>query len=315
MEPISIKIHKTSNPNKSRLSLEGTVLIFEEKNKVLESEMQIPVELISISEGKRYRGKRLIIALLFPAASLLFLGLSFFFIKDVLGVPDDSIYEKVHLIVVFSIILLSMVAFFIYLVLFFIRVKTVAFFIAPDGYKIEFWKSKNDSKKIDELIEQINQRQAKVEAPFEHPVRNSVYTSKYSPVLRIIIIIFLFAIPALTTENLFLFLLVLLPVIWFVYKGIQYMNQPENYRKAMSFYIQKNWDSAISLLNCLKEDCPEYLPTYPLLVGIYLRTKQFDDALSMAASLPYDYNDLAQDIQTDVWYFKRLYERRKSTLT
>jgi len=266
MESISLKIRKTSQPNKSRLSLEGTVLIFEEKNKVLESEMQIPVELISISESKRFRGKRLIIALLFPAVSLLFLGFSGLFIKNFLGVPDDSIYAKTHLIVTFSIVLLSMVVFFIYLVMFFIRVKTVAFFIAPDGYKIEFWKSKNDSKKIDELIEQIKQKQAKVETPFEYPAENSVYTSKYSPVLRIIFIVFLFAIPALTTENMYLFFLVLLPIIWFVYKGMQYINQPGKYRKAMSFYIQKNWDKAISLLNRLKEDYPEYLPTYTLLV-------------------------------------------------
>ena len=89
MESISLRIRKTSNPNKSRLSLEGTVLVFEEKNKVFESEMQIPVELISISEGKRYRGKRLIIALLFPAASLLFLIFSSLFIKNVLGVPSS----------------------------------------------------------------------------------------------------------------------------------------------------------------------------------------------------------------------------------
>jgi len=211
--------------------------------------------------------------------------------------------------------LLSIVVFFIYLVKFFIRVKTVTFFIAPNSTKIEFWKNKKDAQKIDQLIELIEQRQATVEIPLEYPSGNSIYASKYSPVLKFLASLFMFSVPALMTEDVRLFLLVLLPVVWFAYKGIQYMKLPAEYRKAISFYIQKRWDDAINLLDILRQQSPQYLPAYTLLVGIYLRIKRFDDALSTAASLPDDYCELAQKLQTDIWYFKRLYERRKNIPT
>jgi hypothetical protein len=311
MEDISLQIHKTSQPNKSSLTLEGTVLIFEEKDKLVESEMQIPVELITIYEGKKLRGSRLIIGLLFPAVSLLVSIILGFFIFDFLGVSKDSTFFNVFLVCFFSVFLLSIIICGIYVVRFFIRAKTISFVISPDEYIIEFWKNKKDFQKIDVLLEQIQQRQVIVETPFEYPAANSIYTSKYSPIRRIILIIFLFAIPALITEIPYLFFLVLLPVIWFAYNGILYLKHPKEYRQAMSLYIQKNWNEAIKLLEGLKEKSPRYLPAYYLLIGIYLHIKQFDNALNVAASLPYEYQDLSQDIQINIWYFKRLHERRK----
>ncbi len=312
MEDISLQIHKTSQSNKSNLTLEGTVLIFEEKNKVIESEMQIPVELITIYEGKKFRGSRLIIGLLFPVISLFVSIISGFFVFDFLGVSKDSIYFGIFLICFFSVFLLSIIFGCICVVLFFVRAKTVSFVISPDEYIIEFWKDKKASQKIDEFLEQIEQRQTIVETPFEHPAANSIYTSRYSPILRVILIIFLFAIPALITEIPYLFFLVLLPVIWFVFRGMQYLDQPKEYRQAMKSYVQKHWVQSIKLLDCLKEKRPEYLPAYYLLVDIYLHIKNFDDALGVAAALPHEFDNLAQNIQTSIWYYKRLYERRKS---
>ena len=315
MEYNSVRIHRIGNSDKSSLTLEGTVLVLEEKNRNIHSETEIPVELISISECRRFEAKRLIIALLCPVVSLILGGFLAVFPTKILGFSVDSTCAHVCLIVMCLLLLLSIVGFCIYLVMFLIRVQTVVFCIAPDGDTIEFWKSKKDSQKIDELIEQIKQKQAVVETRFEHPAKNSIYSSIYSPVLRIIVIFFLFALPALSTERVYLFLLLLLPGIWLVYKGIQYISHPKEYRKAMRFHIRKDWDNAIRSLNHLKKDCPEYLPAYTLLVNTYIHTKRFDDALNVAASLPDEYRDLAQDIQTDVWYFKRLYERRKSTRT
>jgi hypothetical protein len=289
--------------------LEGTVLIFYEKNKILESETQIPVELVSIQESKKFRGRRLITALLIPLVSILFLGLSYPFIPKE---PNDSAFATAYAIVTVSALFLSIVLFFIFFVKFFIKEKIVSFVISPDERIIEFWKSKKDAPKIDDFIKQIKQRQAVVEKPFEYPAGNSIYTSKYSPLLRAIVIVFIFTIPALITENLYLFFIVLLTFVWFAYKGVKYLIQPKEYRKAMSFYIKKEWEKATTELENLQKSNPKYLPAYTLLVGMYIHNKQFDNALTTVASLPHEYLDIAQDIHKDIWYFKRLYERRKN---
>lgn len=181
---------------------------------------------------------------------MLFPGFSALFMYCMgINIPDGSVYQTIYLIVFFSALMLSLVVFFVYLVMFFIKVKTVIFSIEPDECEIEFWKSKKDAQRIDEFIDQIKQKQKTIEMLFERPTVHNIDTSRFSPLLKSIFPIFLSALPALILENRYLFFLLFLPVIWFVYKGILYIRQPLKYRKAGILCVQKQWDKAINLLS------------------------------------------------------------------
>ena len=312
MEDIALRIHQTRTNDPSYISLEETVLIFEEKNNLIDIEKQIPIELITIFENKRFKGSRLIKAFLIPLVTILLFVLSHFAL-DPLKLPEESIYNNIFLIVGFSLFFLSMIVGLTYFIGFFIRAKTVIFVISPEESSeesiIEFWKPKKDFYRIDELIDQIEQRLSSIEIPLKHTAESYMPVSKHSYITEIICTLFLFSIPTLITENPYLFSLVLLPVIWFTYKGVQYVRQPKEYREAMSFYNRKDWDSSISLLKIFIEYHPEYLPAYTLLVDIYIRTKQFDDALETVADLPDEYYDLIENMYVCIWRCKRINER------
>jgi len=116
------------------------------------------------------------------------------------------------------------------------------------------------------------------------------------------------------TRKLSLTYLILLPIVWFLYHKIKFKRQPEEYRKALKSCYIKEWDEAINFLKNLQRRLPEYLPAYTLLANVYTRANRFDEALEVASQLPDEYIDVAQDIQTNVWLFKRIYERRKDNV-
>jgi len=95
---------------------------------------------------------------------------------------------------------------------------------------------------------------------------------------------------------------------------MEFIRQPKEYRKALKSYFNKEWDQAINLLKNLRVKIPKYLPAHILLVNVYIRANRFDEALKVASGLPDEYIDVVQDIQTDTWLSKRIYERRKDNL-
>ena len=64
LEPVYLPIHKVDNVRHAYLGLEGTILSFDQRQAAIDSELLIPVELVTIAEGRRFKGRRLIAALL-----------------------------------------------------------------------------------------------------------------------------------------------------------------------------------------------------------------------------------------------------------
>ena len=62
LEPVYIPIRKVDNVRHAYLGLEGTILLFDQRQAAIDSELLIPVELVTISEGRRFKGRRLIAA-------------------------------------------------------------------------------------------------------------------------------------------------------------------------------------------------------------------------------------------------------------
>lgn len=313
-----LTIHQINGVKNSYLSLEGTILIFHEEKgyrRFIQSDLQIPVELISVYEISRFRGGYLIMSLLSLLVPLLTAGILYGIVFDAMKVDNESIYGGLFVVTMLIILLTGFIVFWVFLIKFFIKRKTVRLVIAPDGVIIEFWKEQKNLTKIDELLSQIAQRKALVEETLLQPAKKIVgFFEERSMLPKFFFLIYLFSLPAVITRKLSLTYLILLPIVWLLYHKIKFKRQPEEYRKALKSCYNKEWDEAINFLKNLQRRLPEYLPAYTLLANVYTRANRFDEALEVASQLPDEYIDLAQDIQTNVWLFKRIYERRKDNV-
>jgi len=272
--------------------------------------VQIPLELISVYERFRFRGRYLIISLLSLLAPLLIGGLSYGIVHDIIKVDNKSICSIVIVITWLILILIGFMLFCIFLIKFIVKRKTVCVVIAPDGMMIEFWKE--HKSEVDELLEQIELRKEFLEKTLDKPAGKIVgFSEEHSILPKFFLLFYLSSLPAIITKKLSLTCLLLLPVAWFLYRKMEFFKQPKEYRKALKYYFDGEWNKATNLLKSLRARIPEYLPAYLLLVTVYTRANRFDEALEIAAELPDEYVDIVQNIQTDSWQFKRIYERRK----
>lgn len=308
-----LNIHQINHVKCSYLSLEGTILVFHQEKgyrRSIRSELQIPLELVSVYERFRFRGRYLIVSLLSLLAPLLVGALSYGIFHGTIEVDDRSIYSVVIVIAWLVLILVGFVLFLVFLIRFVIKRKTVCLVMAPEGMMIEFWKERKSE--VDELLKQIEFRKGFLEKTLDKPAGKIVgFSEEHSILPRFFSLFYLSSLPALITEKLSLTCLMLLPVAWFLYRKMEFFKQPKEYRRAVRNYFDGEWNKAIDLLRSLRARIPEYLPACLLLVKVYTRANRFDEALEAAAELPDEYVDMAQDIQTDIWLFRRIYERRK----
>ncbi len=295
-------IRQVSHAGRTDLSLEGTVLVMCERRGGMQAEVQIPVELISIWERARFKAMRLVwalLALLIPMIGGTYLVSRGGVLPPVLGL---------------FLMLGGCVAFSLFIISFFFRVPTVCLVVAPSEQMIEFWRERQNSDVINNLLEQIEARQKLVSETFTNPVKSPIaVVDEPSLVRRFLVFLYLSFLPALVTERAQLLLLAVFPVVWFLYRQSQYRRLPAEYRKAFRSYMKRDWSGAVESLTGLLQRYPDYFPAYTLLAHVYTRWGRFDDALHVVSQLGGDWAELAQDMQTEIWRFKRMAERRSES--
>ena len=314
---MSLRIHQIKSNSKTFLSLEGTILVINERKRYVKSEIQIPVELITIYENKMFRAKCLFISFLslpLLAFSGSMLYASFFMIQNI-----DKIKSKDYIIMSGFLVLFigGIIFFLIFLIKFLFRKKSVSLVITPNNSVIEFWKERKNSREIDELLDQIEYRKTIVEESLLQPSQQKIvgFIDK-KPMIPILVgSLIIFSMLALMTRNIHLMYLALIPPAWFLYNKILAIRRvPKLFRQASKHYFKEEWDKAVILLKTQQEQFPEYLPVYTLLISIYTRTNRYDEAMEIASQLPAQYIDIANKIQTDVWRYKRINQRRKENI-
>ena len=324
LEPIYIPIHKVDNVRHAYLGLEGTILSFDQRQAAIDSELLIPVELVTISEGLRFKGRRLIAALLSLLAPMLFFGVSCILISGLRPTEEiEGTSAFAILVLLFAgALFLGLIAFFILLVVFFIRVKTVRLQIGPSGaatgepagITIEFYKHRKQAAQIDSFIEQIRVRQGLVgESPAAQVHRPAGFTKEHSILPRLAALLWLASLPAIMIQRTALLVLPVVVLVWFAYRQVQYGRQPKEYRQALRHYLRGDYDDAIDALEGLRCRVPDYLPTYFCLAEACVRGGRFEEALEVASSLASSYPDVAHHMETDIWLFKRIHQRRGLT--
>jgi hypothetical protein len=150
-EPIDMPVRKVGSAASAYLGLEGTVLLVKERQAAIDSEAMIPVELVSISEGRRYDSRRLIAAVLslFTPVLLSIGALLLLCDSGLLQEPYPPV-SVILMLVLLCLPLLGPIAFLVLLVIFLFRVKTVRLDVGADGSRdatpggmtIEFYRKR-----------------------------------------------------------------------------------------------------------------------------------------------------------------------------
>jgi hypothetical protein len=324
LESVYIPIRKVDNVRHAYLGLEGTILLFAQRQAAIDSETLIPVELVALAEGRRYKGRRLIAALLCLLVPLLLFGAAGLLLW---GPRPEPQVERTATYAVLTLGLAGMlsiglIAFLVLLVMFFFPVKTVRLNVRPGGgmaeepadITVEFYKHRKQAAEIDNFLEQIRLRQALVrESPTVPVNRPASFTKEHSLIPRLAALLWLAGIPALMTYSLPLLVLPVAVLVWFAWRQIRYGRQPREYRQALRHYLRGDYDDAIDVLESLRCRVPEYLPAYFCLAEACVRGGRFEEALKVVSCLARDYPEAARRMEADVWLFKRIDQRRHPT--
>ena len=88
---------------------------------------------------------------------------------------------------------------------------------------------------------------------------------------------------------------------------------PKSTARRFCHYLRGDYDDAIDALESLRGRVPDYLPTYFCLAEACVRGGRFEKALEVASWLASDYPDVAHNMESDIWLFKRIHQRRGLT--
>jgi hypothetical protein len=313
LEPVYLTIHKVDNVRHAYLGLEGTILSFDQRQAAIDSELLIPVELVTISEGLRFKGRRLIAALLCLLLPTLLSGMIWGLFSGLTSTAEieGTIVSGILAVLSVGMLLAGFIAFFLLLVMFFFRVKTIRLKIEPGGTTIEFYRHRQQAAEIDDFLEQLRLRQGIVsKSPAALVHRPAGFMKEQSIIPRFAALLWLASLPALMTQRVPLLFLAVGVLVWFAYRQVQYGRQPREYRQAIRHYLRGDYDDAIDALEGLRSRIPGYLPTYFCLAEACVRGGRFEQALEVVSRLAGDYPDVARHMETDIWLFKRIDQRR-----
>jgi len=309
-EPIYIRISKADNVRHAYLGLEGTILLFGQREDATDSEFQIPVELVTISEGRRFKGARLFAGLLCLVLTVV-CGALFFGVASSEKIAGSGAIHTILVTLSTGVFIVGLAVFLVLVAMSLIRVRTVRLHVEPDGAVIEFYKHRRQAAEIDGFLAELRRRQAVVDSTLAAFAKKPMGMVKEHSVLpKLAVYLLLASGPAVFTGKFPLLVLPLGVLAWFAYGQIQYRRQPWEYRQAARSVLRDDFDGAIKILESLRQRLADYVPVYFRLAELLTYVGRFEEALDVVACLARDYPDEARRMQNDIWLFRRIYERR-----
>ncbi|MFB3895702.1 MAG: tetratricopeptide repeat protein [bacterium] len=270
--------------------------------------MDIPVELISISEKKQIMQLRFGMALLW----LLFSTLTFVIIALALDLQDNKLSTEIYAIVSAIIVIIPFISLIVWS---FFRQRTVCLTIAPKNGEISFWVEKKNKTAIDNLISELIKRKELVQETIPYPMQSAIGDQIRQPWKRTIILTLLLSYPATVLEQPKLLFLCLIPVIMHIWHLIFLFRQPALYNDAVALYFDKQWDKAIANIEQLLRQSPSYVPGYLLFIQILLKLDQYGKAENILGRVQNQLDpELANSIHLEIINRKRLFDRKTITV-
>ncbi len=304
-----LRIHPTNSHYKAWLSLKGTILSYKERTRDSETLVDIPVELITITERYRFMGQRLVIAMASLVLSIAMGG-------AIAGIPYYSIFyetPKHEGIYVITGLCIMFIPFLILIVRFFFKQRTAILWVNPDGPEISFWILKKDEQTLNDLLSGIRMRQALVEDEVPFPLSSTSAFTIERPWKKTIAQMWLFALPAIFTQKPWWLLLSLLPLGKFLWDMLYLMEQPSLYRKAYRAGLKQDWDLALAYAKQLCSDDPEYESGHELLYQVHIRRSEINEASAVLGTIRANLDpDIALQMEEQLVLRKRISDRKKA---
>jgi hypothetical protein len=274
----TIKIRTIHESYETWLCLEGTILSYNERIWADWGVVSIPIELIEISESKRFNGRRLI------AASLsVFLGFAvggiLLWLLSLLPYPEikDGYWGWIF----GSSVVLGLVGFVVFLVLFFIRQRAVTFCIAPQKKAFDFWVQRGNAADIDLLIHTIQQRKPLVRERMDESINQPVGEVLVQPWKRTAALVFLCTVPAMVLEIEWMFLFGLVPLVLHGFSIFSKRTQPLAFKKAMKLYLKGERGLAVDMVSKAIDEYPDFIPARLLKIRLLIRLESFQEAQAL----------------------------------
>lgn len=299
-----IKIKLLKGPRHAWLSLKGTVLSYRDQTWSQETNIDIPVELISIIEKKQFAGQRLI-------AASLWLLFSYLIVAIIIHLVQFQQHSIIDTIIILLGIGLVLVPFVVLLIYFFIRQRTVTLQIEPEKWKISFWVDKKNKTNIDLLLSELTNRKEFIKEKVPYPLHSAIGDSIRQPWKRTVILTLLCAYPVLVFHQPILLLLCIIPILMHLWNLLFLIRQPVLYSDAVRYCLNKQWDKAINSIEQLLQQSPSYIRGYLLYIQILLRLEQFDRAEKILSNIQSKLNpELVDSIYLEITNRKRLFDRK-----
>ena len=301
----TLKIKRVGEHGRHFLRLEGTILIYNQKNWASESKLMIPIELIYISEHPRFYKNLLTIALIILVFPIIMIIITLFYE----GIKSSEVEELIFAAIGVTLLLeLGLAIPLIFNFLF--AKKTVRLSVADSGFFVEFWKIRTHIKRINSFIEKLQQKQQQLEEDIYHRPGKPFEIRKVNPKVVLFFRCILFCLPSVIFQKLFFLPLALIPIAQYMRIWFQIIKQPKEFRLALNYFRRKQWDEAIELLMNLHKQYPDYAPAMFLLLDTYIHAERFDDALTFSNEIPQNYLRDSNALNLHLWQLKRMNMRR-----
>jgi len=301
---------KTRGKGKLCLELEGKILTIYKKG--TDWKLQIPIDQISISQKYYSKLKQIAIPLLILLACALTCLLAAliinFYYKDI---------AEIFNLMGFSFLIILIVSIPITLTLAIFATTRYAYINAVSiGYDIEFWVPKRKIREINDFLNTIQIRQS--DSNNEENIKTNIFPIEFSKsehklFPKLLFFLYVSCLPALFLENLKLFFLCFLPLVWYIYKKTTYLSQPKEYRQAVKYYLKGNSNIALKNLHSLITKVQDFIPALLLMIKIYIEQQDYDNALKLTNKIQDINIDLARNIESFIFNCKKI-EQQKTTI-
>ena len=303
---LNIPVEPVKQYGKACLTLQGTILTYQSFFRGKHETVDMPVELVSVSKVKRCYGKRLFWALWSLVLVPLPLIITYILLGNLLGGLSRNTMDIFFL----AGFILTPLTFLTLLAWFFWRVPAILI-TTSDEIHIEFYLGKQDQINITYLIDEIAIRKSVVQATEHYPLKNCQGDLIENPFKGFIWIIYFFALPGWILKNDKLFLIVLIPIIWFGYKYMKFALHPKLYRKAYRFFYKNKCSEALQSIETLISQQPDYRSAYPLYVYLLCRVGRFSEVETILSKFNDSWDpDYLHLIQDDLIIIKRFWKRK-----
>jgi hypothetical protein len=314
-----LKIRNLGGSGNSCLILEGTVLIYKQKYWFSESKIMIPIESIYISEHPRFYKDLLTLSLLIPVLVLIVV-----LIMKFTGEPIITYTGEIWYILIGGILFFELLMLLAFVFNFLFTKKSVCLSYSDtiqdddidsedmpeDVFKIEFWKKRKDTERIDLFLEKLKRKQLQIENSGDTRSGHIFGIRNVNPRGILFGRCILFSLPAVIFLKYNLLLLVFIPISLHFYSFMKLMKQPKEFRQGLKYFRRKKWDEAIELLLHLRKQLPDYAPAMFLLLDTYIHAERFDEALTFSSEIPENYIQDSNALNMRLWQWKRIHNRR-----